>query len=150
MDNRELDELRTGKSSGSCVLVMGSNEESSRELVLLLKKSGMEVVVSDEDSNAAIDETSFDAILIEEEVGTGGWELSSQIRNRSNIPIIVLGNSNREIAWVKAAAYGVDCYLSKPFNPHELVARVRAVVRRYDGTLNGLINEPLTNKKIPA
>ena len=74
--------------------------------------------------------------------GGKGWELSSRIRDESNVPIIIIGNSRNELAWVKAAAYGVDCYLPLSIGPQELVARIRALVRRYDGSLQQKLDKP--------
>lgn len=122
------------------VVVIGDDEVSARELASALEDAGLEITTVP--GGARIDRLGvplLSAIVIEERAGKGGWELCSRIRQKSDVPIILLGNSNSEVSWVKAAAYGVDCYLTKPFGSRELAARIKTLVRRYDGTLRGFI-----------
>lgn len=130
------------------VVVIGDDEVSSKELALLLEEAGIETALARNANLRKIDDALPNAIVVEEQAGKGGWEVSSQIRQRSNVPIILLGNSNSEIAWAKAAAYGVDCYLLKPFGSRELVARIKSLVRRYDGTSEGFTG--MEKRGIPA
>ena len=59
-----------------------------------------------------------------------GWEVCRQIRKTSNLPIIMLTARDDDIDKIVGLELGADDYLTKPFNPRELVARVRAVLRR--------------------
>ena len=60
-----------------------------------------------------------------------GLDLLRQIRARSDVPVIITSGYRREeIDWVVGLELGADGYLSKPFGPRELVARIRAVLRR--------------------
>ncbi|MDH7490195.1 MAG: response regulator transcription factor [Anaerolineae bacterium] len=59
-----------------------------------------------------------------------GWEVCRRIRARSQVPIIMLTARSDDVDKIVGLALGADDYLTKPFNPHELVARVRAVLRR--------------------
>ncbi len=113
------------------VIVMEYDQISSDELVAILKRAGIEAVVAGkpEEYKGILP----DAVVIDERAGTGGWELSSRIRDDSNVPIMMLGDSESELAWVKAVAHGVDYYLPRPFSPRELVARLGALMRRYNG-----------------
>lgn len=62
--------------------------------------------------------------------GLDGWEVCRQIRKESETPIIMLTAKESEMDKVVGLELGADDYLTKPFNPRELVARVRAVLRR--------------------
>ncbi len=61
-----------------------------------------------------------------------GWEVCRRIRGESDVPIIMLTARNDDVDKVVGLEMGADDYLTKPFNPRELVARVRAVLRRYE------------------
>ncbi len=62
-----------------------------------------------------------------------GWEATRLIRKESDVPIIMLTARDEDIDKISALEMGVDDYVTKPFNPRELVARVRAVLRRVGG-----------------
>jgi DNA-binding response OmpR family regulator len=59
-----------------------------------------------------------------------GWEVCRRLRQKSNIPVIMLTARGDEIDRVTGLTMGADDYLVKPFSPRELVARVQAVLRR--------------------
>jgi len=61
-----------------------------------------------------------------------GWEVCRQVRGKSDIPIIMLTARDDDVDKIVGLEMGADDYLTKPFNPRELVARVRAVLRRYE------------------
>ncbi len=69
-----------------------------------------------------------------------GWEVCRQVRSDSNLPILMLTARDDDIDKIVGLEMGADDYLTKPFNPRELVARVRAVLRRVEPTqkANGL------------
>jgi DNA-binding response OmpR family regulator len=62
--------------------------------------------------------------------GTDGFILSSQIRQRSNVPIIIVSARDSEMDKITGISLGSDDYMTKPFSPMELVARVKAIFRR--------------------
>jgi two-component system response regulator CpxR len=66
--------------------------------------------------------------------GTNGFEVLRQIRARSSIPVLMLTAKGEALDRVLGLEIGADDYLSKPFNPQELAARMRAVLRRASGT----------------
>ncbi len=85
---------------------------------------------------------SFDLLVLDLMMpGESGLELASALREESSVPILMLtamGETEDKIAGLEA---GADDYLSKPFEPRELVARIRSVLRRLlDGTSGGEIN----------
>jgi DNA-binding response OmpR family regulator len=61
-----------------------------------------------------------------------GWEVCRQVRANSDVPIIMLTARSDDVDKIVGLELGADDYLTKPFNPRELVARVRAVLRRYE------------------
>jgi DNA-binding response OmpR family regulator len=69
----------------------------------------------------------------------GGEDIAREIRSRSDIPVLMLTAKASEDERVAGLALGADDYLTKPFSPRELVARVRAVLRRTQGTETPLV-----------
>jgi DNA-binding response OmpR family regulator len=69
--------------------------------------------------------------------GTDGLELCRWIRTRSDLPVIMLTARGDEADRIVGLELGADDYVTKPFSPRELVARVRAVLRRADATSDG-------------
>jgi DNA-binding response OmpR family regulator len=61
-----------------------------------------------------------------------GWDVCRQVRADSDMPIIMLTARSDDVDKIVGLELGADDYLTKPFNPRELVARVRAVLRRYE------------------
>lgn len=64
--------------------------------------------------------------------GMDGWEICRRVRAQSDIPIIMLTARSDDIDKIVGLELGADDYLTKPFNPRELVARVKAILRRVD------------------
>lgn len=62
--------------------------------------------------------------------GTDGWTVCQEVRRRSQVPIIMLTARTEDIDRILGLELGADDYVTKPYNPRELVARVRAVLRR--------------------
>ncbi|NWJ47539.1 MAG: response regulator transcription factor [Chloroflexi bacterium] len=62
----------------------------------------------------------------------GGLEVCRRIRNASEIPIIVISARHEEVDKILALETGADDYLTKPFSPRELMARIRLIIRRYE------------------
>ncbi len=63
-----------------------------------------------------------------------GWEVCRRLRKESDIPIIILTARDDDVDKIIGLELGADDYVTKPFNPRELVARVKAVLRRYQST----------------
>jgi len=61
-----------------------------------------------------------------------GWQVCREIREESNVPIIMLTAKGETVDKVLGLEFGADDYIVKPFEPKELVARIKAVLRRYD------------------
>ena len=69
--------------------------------------------------------------------GMDGWEVTRQLRRSTNLPIIILSAKGETSDRVFGLDLGADDYLTKPFEPSELLARVRAVLRRLRPALSG-------------
>ncbi len=129
------------------VLVV-EDEQSLREpLVYLLEKEGYEVLDA-ADGNAAIElfkSTNPDIVLLDLMMpGMSGNEVCRVIRQTSNVPVIMLTAKDSEIDKVVGLEIGADDYVTKPYSTRELLARMKAVLRRNseptavtDGLLEG-------------
>ena len=73
--------------------------------------------------------------------GLSGFEVLKRIRQNSNIPVIMLTARGDDIDRILGLEIGADDYVSKPVNPRELVARIRAVLRRTSSTGQVLVND---------
>ena len=80
-----------------------------------------------------------------------GMEVIKQIRKTSNIPVIFLTSKNEEIDKVLGLEIGADDYITKPFNPREMVARIKAVLRRSEQSSKiNQINQSQNQKEAPS
>ncbi len=85
---------------------------------------------------AALHRTAYDALILDLMLpDAGGLELCRQIRAQSDIPILMLTARGEETDRVVGLELGADDYLPKPFSPRELLARLRALLRRRRGEL---------------
>lgn len=86
----------------------------------------------------AIDREAVDLVLLDVRLpGEDGMQLARALRERATVPIVLLTGQSEEADRVMGLELGADDYVTKPFSPRELLARVRAVLRRYQlqGTL---------------
>ncbi|MDO4415755.1 MAG: response regulator transcription factor [Erysipelotrichaceae bacterium] len=113
-------------------------------LTLSLKGEGFELVNASclAEASSIIREklNRIDMVLLDVTLPDGsGFDLFYEIRKRSDIPVLFLTAMDDEIHKVMALEQGADDYITKPFHIRELVARMRAVMRRYKGTESTLI-----------
>lgn len=115
------------------VLIVEDEVSFSDALSFMLRKEGFEVTVAS-DGNAGLDAFSrhgADIVLLDVMLpGISGTEVCRQLRQVSKVPIIMLTAKDGEIDKVVGLELGADDYVTKPFSSRELVARVRAVLRR--------------------
>jgi len=115
------------------ILVVEDEKSFSEPLAFLLGKEGYEVEVA-ADGNEAIakfDKGGADLILLDLMLpGMSGTEVCKQIRTHSSVPIIMLTAKDDEVDKVVGLELGADDYVTKPYSSRELLARVRAVLRR--------------------
>ena len=78
------------------------------------------------------DREAIDLVLLDLKLpGEDGMQLARSLRERATVPIVLLTGRNEEADRVMGLELGADDYVTKPFSPRELLARVRAVLRRY-------------------
>ncbi|HEY1445958.1 MAG TPA: response regulator transcription factor [Acidimicrobiales bacterium] len=128
---------RTAPADGPVKVLLAEDEESFIEaLVIGLNNEGFRVTVA-RDGNEAValfDETEPDIILLDLMLPKmSGIDVCRTIRTRSQVPIIMVTAKGAEIDTVVALEVGADDYVTKPYRLRELVARMRAVLRRAPG-----------------
>jgi two-component system KDP operon response regulator KdpE len=120
----------------SRVLVVDDEVQMVQALGAMLSTQGYEVRTVDEGEVALANFSEWRPGLVITDVmmaNMDGFELCRRIRSTSNVPIIVLSAESEERAKVEALDSGADDYIMKPFGTEELLARVRAVLRRGAG-----------------
>lgn len=115
------------------VLIVEDEESLADPLAYLLRKEGFEVaVVADGPSALAeFDRAGADIVLLDLMLpGMSGTEVCKQLRARSSVPVIMVTARDSEIDKVVGLELGADDYVTKPYSARELIARIRAVLRR--------------------
>jgi two-component system response regulator RegX3 len=116
------------------VLIVEDEESFSEALAFMLKREGYEVEVA-ADGNKAIelfDRNGADLLLLDLMLpGLSGTEVCKHIRTKSSVPIIMLSAKDGEVDKVVGLELGADDYVTKPFSSRELLARIKAVLRRH-------------------
>jgi two-component system response regulator RegX3 len=117
----------------SRILVVEDEETLSEAIAFLLSKEGFEVSVATTGPAAIsqFEKNGADLILLDLMLpGLSGTEVCRQIRTKSSVPIIMLTAKDSEIDKVVGLEIGADDYVTKPYSSRELIARIRAVLRR--------------------
>jgi two-component system response regulator RegX3 len=115
------------------VLVVEDEESFSDALSYMLRREGYEVEVASTGIEAlsTFERTGADLVLLDLMLpGLSGTEVCRELRARSHVPIIMVTARDSEIDKVVGLELGADDYVTKPFSSRELVARIRAVLRR--------------------
>jgi len=115
------------------VLVVEDEESFSDALSYMLRKEGYEVAVANSGPGALdeFDRSGADLVLLDLMLpDIPGTEVCRRIRQRSSVPVIMVTAKDSEIDKVVGLEMGADDYVTKPFSSRELVARIRAVLRR--------------------
>ncbi|TDW29537.1 response regulator transcription factor [Cryobacterium psychrophilum] len=116
------------------ILLVEDESALSEPLSFLLEREGYEVTVV-EDGPSAIaefDRNGTDLILLDLMLpGIPGTEVCREIRSRSTVPIIMVTAKDSEVDVVVGLELGADDYVTKPYSTRELLARIRAVMRRH-------------------
>jgi two-component system response regulator RegX3 len=116
------------------VLVVEDEFSFSDALSYMLRKEGFEVSVAETGTEALteFDRTGADIVLLDLMLPEmSGTEVCRQLRQKSQVPIIMVTARDSEIDKVVGLEIGADDYVTKPYSPRELVARIRAVLRRH-------------------
>jgi two-component system, OmpR family, response regulator ResD len=123
--------------SENTILVVEDEPSVGEVVSLYLRRAGFTVtVVRDGQKALQMLSESLPALVILDVMlpGADGWEITRRLRERSDIPIIMLTARREEIDRIGGLELGADDYVVKPFSPQELVSRVRAVLRRAGST----------------
>jgi DNA-binding response OmpR family regulator len=115
-------------------VVIVDDDESIRELATLyLRKEGFDVSCAVDGTSALEKIRQLDPALVVLDLmlpGISGYDVCRAVRAESSVPIIMLTARDEDVDKIVGLELGADDYLTKPFNPRELVARIRAVLRR--------------------
>ena len=115
------------------ILIVEDEPSFSEALSYALEREGYDVAVAEDGISAVelFDAAGADLVLLDLMLpGQPGTEVCRQIRQRSNVPVIMLTAKDSEIDKVVGLELGADDYVTKPYSSRELLARVRAVLRR--------------------
>lgn len=121
-------------SSAPHILVVDDDPDVLDLVTSYLRKNDMRVSAckSGREMFDLIDREAIDLVLLDLKLpGEDGMQLARALRERATVPIILLTGRTEEADRVMGLEFGADDYVTKPFSPRELLARVRAVLRRY-------------------
>lgn len=126
-------ENSAGTAGTAVIAVIDDDPDLRRTVAALLAESGFEAVTLANGAgfHALGPEPGVDLAVIDLRLGDeDGLELAVEIRRRHGLPIVMLTGRGDEADRIKGLETGADDYMMKPFNPRELIARIRAVLRR--------------------
>jgi two-component system response regulator RegX3 len=115
------------------VLIVEDEESLADPLAFLLRKEGFEatVVADGPTALAEFDRAGADIVLLDLMLpGMSGTDVCKQLRAKSSVPVIMVTARDSEIDKVVGLELGADDYVTKPYSARELIARIRAVLRR--------------------
>jgi DNA-binding response OmpR family regulator len=115
------------------VLIVDDDPSVREVLVLYLTQAGFEVREAEEGHGAvqAMAAKPADLVLLDIMLpGMDGYEVYRVLRERSDVPVLFLTARDDDVDRILGLELGADDYITKPFNPREVVARVKAVLRR--------------------
>ena len=115
------------------ILVVEDDAMQADVVKLLLGHAGYDVVIARDgvEGLRRMYETQPDLVLLDLLMpNMDGWEVCRRIRDMANVPIIIMTSRRSDEEKIKGLRLGADDYVVKPFNPHELIARVGAILRR--------------------
>ncbi|MGI9325037.1 MAG: response regulator [Pseudomonadales bacterium] len=121
---------------GGALLVVDDDQELRELTVAYLQKQGFDVAAVDsgEAMDAYLSEHTADLVVLDLMLpGEHGLSIARRLKSERNIPIIIVSAQGDDIDRIVGLEVGADDYLGKPFNPRELLARIRAVLRRVRG-----------------
>ena len=140
------------------ILLVDDDTELASLLAEFLRREGFTVEAEHEGNRGleralqpAIDLVVLDVML----PGMDGFEILKRLRQKSGVPVLMLTARGEDVDRIVGLELGADDYLAKPFNPRELAARIRAILRRYEPhppapanriETNGIVLDPGTRE----
>ena len=136
-----------------CILVVDDDREIVRAIAILLEKEGYQVLKAYDGMQALelIAEQKVHLVIMDVMMPKlDGLSAVMKIREKKNLPIIILSAKGEDSDKILGLSMGADDYISKPFNPMELVARVKSQLRRYTdlGDINTRSDNVIVNGRL--
>jgi two-component system, OmpR family, response regulator CpxR len=146
------------------ILLVDDDAELCALLGEFMRREGL-LVDCEHEGNAALARAlagGFDLVVLDVMLpGLDGFEILRRLRQQSKVPVIMLTARGEDVDRIVGLELGADDYLPKPFNPRELAARMRAVLRRYEQSqelrppsgrleINGIVLDPGTRQVFSA
>lgn len=128
------------------ILVVDDDREIRTMLGDYLEKNGFSAtaVADGRETRRALAQARYDLIVLDLMLPhESGLEICRELRSRSDVPIIMLTALGEEVDRIVGLEIGADDYMAKPFNPRELLGRIRAVLRRTSGAARACEDEPV-------
>lgn len=125
-------------TDGKKILIVEDDEDISMVEEAYLKAAGFEtrIVPDGEKVQELLEQESFDLMLLDLMLpGKSGYEVCKEVRDKVDIPILMVTARTESVDKIRGLGIGADDYIAKPFDPAELVARVNANLRQYDRML---------------
>lgn len=129
------------------VLIIDDDNNICSELKVLLDNSGFEGIILSNFNNAIDEILSINPDLILLDINIpymNGEILLKSLREKSNIPVIMVTSKNNDLDEALSITYGADDYITKPYNPNILLLRIGAVLKRYSNVSDTLIYKDLS------
>ena len=126
------------------VLIVEDDKDISMVEEAYLEAAGFQTVIVTDGAavSSLLEEELFDLILLDLMLpGKSGYEVCREIRDKVDIPILMVTARTESVDKIRGLGLGVDGYIAKPFDPAELVARVNANLRQYDRVMQKLPEE---------
>ena len=150
--NDEIKERIIKEKSQKTVLVVDDEKPIVDILVYNLKKEGYNTLEANDGEEAVrlVIEKKPDLVLLDIMLPKmDGLTVCKKIRHNYNIPIIMLSAKDEEIDRILGLELGADDYITKPFSVRELIARVKANLRKSDNEYNKVVEEAIDNGRVP-
>lgn len=131
-------------SGGRRILIVEDDADISMVEEAYLQAAGFQTVIVTDGSEVAglLEEERFHLILLDLMLpGKSGYEVCREIRDKVDIPILMVTARTESVDKIRGLGLGADDYIAKPFDPAELVARVNANLRQYDRVMQKLPEE---------
>lgn len=115
------------------ILIIEDDKKTASLVALYLEREGFQTIVAYDGQQALELAQRYKPIFVILDLMLpliDGWEVCRQLRKSSDVPILILSAREEEVDRVSGLTLGADDYVVKPFSPRELVARVKAILRR--------------------
>jgi DNA-binding response OmpR family regulator len=144
--SNDLHQRGAGGDRQACVLVVEDDPAMQRMILNYFEENGIRALAASgrQEMVRQLDAADVSLMILDLRLGhDDGLDLLREIRSSSDVPVIIItGHRRDDIDRVVGLELGADDYLTKPFNLRELLARVRAVLRRIDGARAARAREP--------